>query len=386
MDLAERLEERRAELEEAILVRVYGVADPTGVGDPAYVSGLRAAVCAAVSYGLGAGEESAAPAPEVPDALIFQARQAARNGVGLDTVLRRYFAGYMLIGDFLIAVAQDGSGDREEELRTFWRALASRFDHLIEAVAAEHRDESAGAARNAEERRAERVRRLLAGELVEGPDLGYELDAWHLGAIVVGPGARVGIRNLARTLDRQLLAVPARAGTIWAWLGGQREIDPADVLRAAEREWPPELMLILGEPGAGIRGWRLSHRQARAAVPIALSKDSSPVRYTDVALLASVLADDLLAESLKTTYLIPLEGGRDGGVSLRQTLNAYFAAGRNVTSAAAALGTSRRTVANRLATAEARIGRPLDACAADLETALRLAEMETERVPNREAQ
>jgi DNA-binding PucR family transcriptional regulator len=59
----------------------------------------------------------------------------------------------------------------------------------------------------------------------------------------------------------------------------------------------------------------------------------------------------------------------------RETLRAYFAAGRNISSAAAALSVHRDTVSNRLRAIEAKIGRPPDACAADLELALRLEEM-----------
>jgi hypothetical protein len=55
----------------------------------------------------------------------------------------------------------------------------------------------------------------------------------------------------------------------------------------------------MGEPARGIDGWRLSHRQAKAALPTALRAPEAFVRYGDVALLAATLADDLLATSLR---------------------------------------------------------------------------------------
>jgi DNA-binding PucR family transcriptional regulator len=58
----------------------------------------------------------------------------------------------------------------------------------------------------------------------------------------------------------------------------------------------------------------------------------------------------------------------------RETLRAYLAAGRSVTSAAAVLAVNRNTVSNRLRSAEKAIGRPLDAWAAELEAVLRLEE------------
>ena len=59
-----------------------------------------------------------------------------------------------------------------------------------------------------------------------------------------------------------------------------------------------------------------------------------------------------------------------------KTLRAYLAADRNATSAAAALGVNRNTIAERLRAIEATLGRPLSACGPELEAALRLAELD----------
>ena len=56
----------------------------------------------------------------------------------------------------------------------------------------------------------------------------------------------------------------------------------------------------------------------------------------------------------------------------RETLRAYFASGRNISSTAAALGVDRRTVTNRIRAIEDLFGRPLGDFATELETALRL--------------
>lgn len=74
-------------------------------------------------------------------------------------------------------------------------------------------------------------------------------------------------------------------------------------------------------------------------------------------------------------YLSPLDGQRDGGRLARNTLREYFAAGRNASSAAAALGVARHTVQNRLRTVEQDLGRALHTCTAELEVALRLDEL-----------
>jgi DNA-binding PucR family transcriptional regulator len=91
-------------------------------------------------------------------------------------------------------------------------------------------------------------------------------------------------------------------------------------------------------------------------------------------LVAAIARDDLIESSLRQLYLVPLEGTRDGGRIARETLRAYFATERNISSTAAALGVDRGTVRNRIRMIEELLGRSLQASAADLEIALRLDE------------
>ena len=85
-----------------------------------------------------------------------------------------------------------------------------------------------------------------------------------------------------------------------------------------------------------------------------------------------MLHDDVAAVTLRRTYLDPIEGSKDGGELTLATLRAYFAAQRNVSSTAAALGVDRRTVANRIRAVEELFGRPLCEFAVEMETVLRL--------------
>jgi hypothetical protein len=375
--LSERLRGRREEIERAVLARVHAVSNPTDANDPEYILGLRTAVSAAIDYWLAVLDNGPEADSKVPPALLSQARYAVRVGVNLDTVLRRYFAGYTLLGDFVLQEADAVGGLDRDEVQQLSRAQAILFDRLVVAVVAEYRSETDQRVRSVEHARAEWVSRLLAGDLVDASDLGYELSGrWHLGAIGSGPGARAAIRKLAAELDRQLLLVDGGEGSAWAWLGGTSRLLAADALCVASAAWPAEVSLAFGEAGEGVAGWRLTHRQAKAALPVALRGLPGPVRYADVALLASALSDEVLAGSLRETYLAPLQGERDGGAALRQTLRAYFAAGRNVSSAAAALGLSRQTVKKRLSLTEERVGVSLDDCTAEIETALRLQDLD----------
>jgi hypothetical protein len=387
--LRTRLQKRAPEIEEALLTRVYALADPDDL-DPAYAEGLRGAVSAAIEYGLASIELGEEHVPPPPPALLLQARLAARHGVGLDIVLRRYCAGHALLGDFLVGEARQDDLLAGPLLQRLLRAQGARFDRLIAAVTEEYRREESTPAASPGRRRAELIGRLLDGELVDTAELAYDLGAHHLGAVASGSGAEAAIRELAEKLDRRLLLIRPEQEMVWAWLGGRRQIDPAEIQRCLQERTPAELRLAIGEPGKGLAGWRLSHRQAAAALPIALRSSQTFVRYADVALLASILQDELLSTSLRRLYLEPLEGGRDGGEALRETLRAYFAAERNVSSAAAALGVSRQAIGNRLRVIEERLDRRVGACATELEIALHVEDLgvrsDSPRSPLREAE
>jgi hypothetical protein len=372
-DLHARLCARRPEIEEAVLTRVFAVSDPSGPLGQEYAEGLRAAVCAAIDHGLTAIQLGDRRPPSPPPALLAQARTAARSDVSLDTVLRRYIAGHALLVDFLVEEAEAsklGSGT----LQRLLRGQAALVDGLLTAVSEEHARESHNRLSSVEQRR-ELIERLLAGEPLDTSQIAYDFEACHLGLIAKGPDAAEAVRSLTAPLDRRLLLVQRRDGAVWAWLGGRRSID-AEELRRAVPTPPPRVSIALGEPARGLGGWRLTHQQARAALPVALRGSQRVTRYAEVALLASNFQDDLLATSLRMLYLAPLQRERDGGKVARETLRAYFAAGRNVSSAAASLGVSRRTVANRLRAVEGHLDCPLAACAAEVEAALRLYDLD----------
>ena len=368
-ELAARLRERLPELEAAVATRVYAISDPHDVADPKYLQGLNAALSAAIEYRLTVLEVGERRVPAVPPVLTAQARLDARDGVPLDTVLRRYFAGNSLFGDFLAEEAERAEVPNSA-LRRLLAAQATLGDRLLAAVSAEHDREAKNRPTSAADRRRACVKSLLAGELVDHSELGYDLDAHHLGLMARGEGADEAMRELAGKLDHRLLAVCREEEPVWAcWLGGRDPLDAEEARRALRHLSPDGILIALGEPGEKLSGWRLSHRQAKGALPIAERGRQPVIRYSEVTLLASVLRDDLAIASLRRLYLEPLEGCRDGD-NLRAALRAYFDAGRNVSSAAAALGLNRRTLSKRLQTAERVLGSPLESLAADLEIAL----------------
>ncbi len=371
-----RLEERRDEIEQTILTRVYAVSDPSLARDPAYADGLKAAVSSAVRYGLAAIEEGNAEPGPIPAELFAQVRLAARSGVGLDTVLRRYFAGYTLLSDFVMQEAERSDPFGLEDLRALAKTQAMLVDRLVGAISDEYRREAEGGVASPEQRKTECVRRLLAGELADTSALDYDLDVWHLAVIAVGAEAGQAIRDLAAVVDRRLLVVGPDEDVAWAWLGGVRKITSSELASICRSGVSARASLAVGEPARGATGWRLTHQQARAALPIAMRGTQSFTRYAGVAVLASVLQDELLVTHLRETYLLPLAEVHDGGATLMQTLDAYFATGRNVSSTAAGLGVSRQTVTNRLRSVEELLASSLDSCATQLELALQLEELQ----------
>jgi PucR C-terminal helix-turn-helix domain/GGDEF-like domain len=362
------------ELERAILSRVREIVpDRSHREDPEYAFGLRGAIASIVDYalvGAGQGEEWSAP---IPSAALAQAQRAARIGISLDTVLRRYIAGYALVWDFVMEeAARGGLLGQGDSLRRVQLRHASLLDRLIVAVSDQYSREVARAARSPERRRTELVLRLLAGGHADSAELNYEVDAWHLGVIATGKNAGGAVRELATALDRELLPVSRGEETVWGWLGGRRRLAGSDIERLLPAAWAADVSLAMGEPGRGVEGWRLTHGQAQAALRVVLRRPQSLTRYVDVALLAAALDDEILARSLLEIYLSPLG---DSGSALRATLRAYFAASRSTSSAARSLGVVRQTVENRLHTAEQAIGRPLQSCLSDVEVALRLDEL-----------
>ena len=376
--LGSRLRDRFAEAETGLATLVDGVAGPRAGVDPAYLEyldSLKANRPAVLEYAVEVIELGERRAPEVPPQVLAAARLAARAGVPLDTILRRYSAGNAFCTDILIEEAE-AAGVSTSSLRRLLHRQATLFDRLLEAVGVEHAAESRSRPTTTAEWRHAYVEELLAGRQPNGEvELDYDLDGHHLGLMAKGEKAPAAIRQLAKRLDRRLLADRRGEPPAWAcWLGGRHPLATEEVIRALADLPAPPAIVALGEPGEGLPDWRLTHRQAKAALPIAERGEQAIIRYADVAVLASVLRDDLGTASLRKLYLEPLERTRDGGKAGRETLRAYFATERNVSSTAAALGVDRRTVTNRIRAVEELFGRPLDDIATNLETALRLAD------------
>jgi PucR-like helix-turn-helix protein/diguanylate cyclase with GGDEF domain len=383
-DLVQKLRARSGEIEDALVERVQALSQAAEGDDPDYRAGLRATVAESLDYtllGIERGDEWEGP---MPAAAAAQARLAARSSVPLETVLRRYAAGDRLVGEFILDEAADVS---HEQTRQILGSKGPHVDRLMAAVAAEYVEELELLRRSPSQRRAERVQSLLAGG--GAPEIGwldYELDAWHLGLIITGPRPDVAARTLAAGLGHRSLVVVRGDETAWAWLGGVKPV-VAEVERyMAADVLGPQISLAIGEPRHGLDGWRLTHHEAKAAQQVMLRRPRPLIQASDVLLLAAVLRDELLARSLCETYLAPLDEIGDSSGILRETLRAYFEAGFNAATAAAALQVDRHTVQRRLRKVEEALGRRLHTNHAEIEVALLIEELDEEPVLQAEGQ
>jgi hypothetical protein len=371
---------RRAEIAEAVFARFRDIGfDPAAGENAEYVAGSHAAIAESLDYGLRAIERGEEWFGSIPAAIVAQARRAARNGVSLEQVLLRNNAGHTVLEDFVMQEVDLAS--QSVVLRGVFGTLGALLDHFTALLAHEYQRELERTARSPELRRTELVQRLLAGAPVDTAEFAYRFDAEHLGVIASGARAREVVRALAAGLGRELLSVSPGEETVWAWLGGRRALDIAALSRLLTASEPAGVSVAIGGSGSGIDGWRLTHRQAQAAMLVAERRPQPLTRYADVSLLAAVLRDQELASSLVEAHLSPLDGHRDSAVS-RETLRAYFAAGCNAATAAAAMKVDRHTVERRLHSIETRLGRQLHACRAELEVALSLEELGTPTGPS----
>jgi AcrR family transcriptional regulator len=186
---------RLDEIEGAIFARVREIVRVgAGEDDVEYLRGLRATVHAGVEFVLegiertGEGEGMVV----VPREPVLQARRAARVGVSVDAVIRRYMVGQALLWEFVLEEA-DGVAlaDGGRRLRETLHAQSVLADRLLVDVAHEHGREL----RRADHSRERPLRRQLDGRDCEAQ---RERILWAMVQLAGEQGfANVSVRSLA---------------------------------------------------------------------------------------------------------------------------------------------------------------------------------------------
>lgn len=373
--LSAALTARRDEIEEVFRTRVNAIGSTRAFQDAEYTEGLRSSITKAFDFALLGIAGSKGSVPAIPPMLLVQARLAARNGVDLAVVQRRYMACYHLLDEFLGEEAEKQGHQASSALGYIRRTTMGLFEMLLDAVEEEHTRESERPA-SPDQRRVELIKALLSGKLVDHSELRYDFHVFHLGLLARGDRAVNAIKGLAKDLDCLPLVACLDEGAVWGWLGRREEPDIRRFEKLLALSWPAGTPLGVGEPAEDMNGWRHTFHQATGAFRLALRKGDGIFRYGKDPLLVTIIQDDLQVAQLRKNYLDPLAAEPDGGSKARATLRAYIASSLNASSAGAALGVNRQTVLNRLRKVEQQIGRPITDHMDEIGVALRLEEIE----------
>jgi hypothetical protein len=356
-------------------------------GDPVLVDLLAASVADNIRIAMerfAAGEREAEP----PTTALEYARRLARRDIPVSALLRAYRLGQAACQQLMIeAFARDTEDPAAIVAATveFSTATFAYIDGLSEQVVQAHQDERRRWLTSGAATRAAQVAAVLTGDALEAGQaerlLGYPLDGNHLCLVAwCDPDRDVPdllereVRRIAGALGcvRDPLVVSPDLATLWAWLPLPRSGPDPHALAPATAG----VRLSVGAPGAGITGFRSTHRQALAARDVALGAGpdarSVVTSYADaglVALLHSAPAD--LATWVRDV-LGPLATDDEQHARLRETVAAWLAHRGSHTAAAAELSVHRNTVHYRVRRAEEIRGRPLSDGRLDVEVALRV--------------
>jgi hypothetical protein len=337
----------------------------------------RRVTAANFDYGFECMRRGVGWSPGEPAESAEAARVAARRGVALEVVLHVYRGAHSVIWDiFAEEIPLLGLDDDAQAalLKATSNVQFDYFDHLITIATEAYTSELERLTRGSAQRRVEVVSRVLAGENASSDELGYRLEGHHLAMVVRGSRAESAARSIAAAMSHESLLVSRSDELAWLWLGGAKPFDDDAWGRLRAHPLPPGAAVAAGESQSAMEGFRLSHRQAQAAERASRRCGRPLVRYADVALLATVLEHETAHASFVAMFLGELAGPGSRNANLRETLQAYFSAGHNAASAAAALGVNERTVRNRLRTVERMLGHPVDARRPELEVALRIVD------------
>jgi hypothetical protein len=316
--------------------------------------------------------------PVCPEPDAEAARASAAAGTSLAAVLQAYRIGHSVALDaWLECVELTGVAGTELSAgsRTVARLVNEYDDQLALLVGAEYELETARTVSKPDAQRLRLVRGLIDGTADHVEGLDYDLGLAHVGLIVWGPRARAVLQELADASGRRLLLASAEDDVLMGWLGAEASGPDGVVVPAGYR--PQGARVAVGIPGAGVEGFRRTHRQAGEAYMVAIRRPQPVTFYDDVSLEAMALRNEPVAREFARSVLEKLDEANGRSAQLRETLRAYFRSAQNGASTAAALGVHEQTVARRLQTVEGLLGCPVNARRAELELALRLESLLT---------
>ena len=338
---------------------------------------------------------------QAPAAAVEYARRLAQRGVAISALLRAYRLGQgslqQRVMQAISAVTEDPRAVIEASLRLS-TIVFDYIDRVSEQVVTEYQLERDRWMRNRGAIRSARVMTVLAGGTVDLAEtersIGYPLRQIHRGAVIwvddssPRPDRPHHLERLVSRLAehygtaRPPLIIAPDDSTVWAWL----PVTSAQAAAGGGKPFEPEegAWVALGEPAAGVDGFRLTHRQARRAQIVAMAAEpSTRTRLTDsvrIGVVGLMCADIDAVQAWVREVLGGLAIDDDATARLRDTVRIFLSAGGSYTAAAQELLLHKNTVQYRIRKAEETRGRPLADGRLDVEVALLAAHLLGARV------
>lgn len=334
---------------------------------------------------------------EPPTAALEHARRLAQRGTEVDELVRAYRLGHQRVLKMILDEVRAAQLETAAGLHVFEEIAASSFtyiDRVSHQVVSAYQAERDRWLANRNQIRALRVREVLDGgdlDVDETTDLiRYPLRRVHLALTVWCAEQADGneldvmerfVTDLAAALgaqDRPLFVASDRI-TGWAWI--PMTADAAEGVVARIREFvrlrADSPWLTVGNPLAGLAGFRQSHRQAVSARAVALAPGAPPRPVTAAdepgLVVAAQFSSDLdEARSWVCHILGPLASNTDSDERLRDTLRGFLRNSSSFKSSADELHLHVNSVKYRVQRAIERRGRPIEEDRIDVEVALLL--------------
>lgn len=327
----------------------------------------------------------------IPDEAVHQVRLRVRQGTPLGVILRTVRATHARAQDAIFAVLQDTCAPQTlgDDIRTVGGDLFAYVDVIVAELIRHFEDERSLWHGRLPALRQRMVATIIAGD--DAPDdaeniLGLRLNHHHLVAVCrEGPGGYAPDRDVVKSATAERIARSVGAATsltlevndltviIWSFstpptADALNHIDDADL--------PSWATLGVGTIAPKAAGLRESYRSAIEADAVARLQSTSvrQVWWSDsVRLQALLIGDPDRARTYTRRVLGALAADGPKTADLRETLRQFLLAGRSRQAAATALHLAPTTVAYRVRSAEALLGRPTSQSNLEIQVALELA-------------